>query len=190
MRQDTTGARPAWAVRLAAELDAADARAIALTRPLTVRQLNWKPSEQQWSVGQCLEHLAVSTELYLPPIADALTTASAGTVGEITPGWISRWFIRNFIAPSTTRAKAPSKITPGSSVDETIVERFLTGNRHTRALIERASAYDVNRLRFKNPFVPFVRFTVGTGLEIIAKHAGRHLLQAERVVQSQGFPAS
>jgi hypothetical protein len=32
-----------------------------------------------------------------------------------------------------------------------------------------------------NPFVPLVRFTVGTGVEIVWRHQHRHLLQAERV---------
>jgi hypothetical protein len=57
-----------------------------------------------------------------------------------------------------------------------------------RELIRRASSYDVNRIRFRNPFVPLLRFTVGTGLEIITKHEDRHLLQAERLKQSAEFP--
>ena len=56
-----------------------------------------------------------------------------------------------------------------------------------RQLISRASDYDVNHIRFKNPFIPFLRFTVGTGLEILSKHQSRHLLQAERVRQSSAF---
>ena len=36
-------------------------------------------------------------------------------------------------------------------------------------------------IRFRNPFIPLLRFTVGTGLEIVAKHESRHLLQAEGV---------
>jgi hypothetical protein len=69
-----------------------------------------------------------------------------------------------------------------------VLERFLRNNAAARQLIVRAGEYDVNRIRFRNPFVPVFRFTVGTGLEIISKHEGRHLLQAERVRQSVGFP--
>jgi hypothetical protein len=36
--------------------------------------------------------------------------------------------------------------------------------------------------------VPLVRFTVGTGLQIIARHNHRHLLQAERVIDLPDFP--
>ena len=41
--------------------------------------------------------------------------------------------------------------------------------------------YDLNRIRFKNPFVGIIRFTVGTGLEVMSRHERRHLLQAERI---------
>jgi hypothetical protein len=183
---------PPWCTRLLSELDANDARAIALAKPLTPEQLNWKPAPDQWSVGQCLEHLAIAIEVYLPPIADALASAHPGHgADEITPGWFGRWFIRNYIAPSpqTRRARAPRQITPVlSRVEPSILDRFLTGNRRARDLMTRAAGYDVNRIRFKNPFIPLVRFTIGTGFEITSKHESRHLLQAERIHSSPDFP--
>ena len=185
---------PAWCRRLLSELEASDARAIALARQLTPEQLNWKPAPEQWSVGQCLEHLAIANEVYLPPIADALEgSPPVGGAGEITPGWFGRWFIRTYIAPSpqTKRARAPRKITPVlSRVEPSILDRFLDGNRKMRDLVTHAAAHDVNRVRFRNPFIPVIRFTVGTGFEVTSKHESRHLLQAERVRQSPGFPAS
>jgi len=48
----------------------------------------------------------------------------------------------------------------------------------------RASPYGVNRIRYKSFFIPVLRFTVRTGLEIVTKHQSRHLLQAEREVVS------
>jgi hypothetical protein len=36
--------------------------------------------------------------------------------------------------------------------------------------------------------VALIRFTVGTGLEILTRHENRHLLQAERVRANPAFP--
>ena len=177
-----------WPARLTSELNASDDRARALAAPLSSLQLNWKPSPSSWSIGQCLEHLAIATEVYLPRIATALDRAPAGRVDEIRSGAPSRWFIRSFIAPSTIKAKAPGKIAPGSNVDAAILVRYLAAHRAARELVARAAGYDVNRIRFANPFVPLLRFTVGTGLEIISKHAMRHLQQAERVRNHPDFP--
>ena len=182
---------PRWCARLVSELDAADARAVALACGLSVAQLNWKPRADVWSVGQCLEHLCIANEVYVRPMAESLGGPPAGPVDEITPGWFGRWFIRRYIEPTTqrTRARAPRKITPAAvQIDPSILDRFIASNRAVREIIGRAREHDVNRVRFRNPFVPVIRFTVGTGLQIIARHNHRHLLQAERVVEVSDFP--
>ena len=178
-----------WNERLTAELRAADDRARLLVADLTPHQLNWKPSADAWSIGQCVEHLCVSNEIYLGPIAESLDRQQPDPVDEIRLGWFSRKFIRDYIAPSNKKAKAPSKIAPGvSAVEAAILDRFLRSNENTRKLMQAASHFDVNRIRFQNPFVPILRFTVGTGFEIISKHESRHLLQAERVKALSAFP--
>jgi hypothetical protein len=175
---------------LISELDAADRRAERLGKALTAAQLNWRPRPDAWSIGQCLQHLCVTNEVYLPAISTSLEDRRRSRVQEIVPGWFGRWFIRKFIAPSSegSRTSAPQKIVPDDQVEPSILESFLQSNRAARELIYRASDYDVNRIRFKNPFIPMLRFTAGTGLEIISKHQSRHLLQAERVRQSTDFP--
>jgi len=179
-----THALPRWCTRLIDEYTAADARAEALARPLTREQINWKPTPAAWSVGQCLEHLAAGNEQYLEAIEAALTrNLNTGPVQDVTPGAFTRWFIRAYMEPSpqTKRARAPAKIRPAPDVDSAILDRFLRTNERARALMRRASDYDINRIRFTNPFVPVIRFTVGSGFMILSAHERRHLLQAERV---------
>jgi len=100
------------------------------------------------------------------------------------------WFIRHFIEPSpqSKRAPAPPKIRPTAIVGLSVLDRFLSSNHVCRTLIADARNKDVNRVRFWNPLFKGIRFTVGTGLEIIAGHERRHLLQAERVRKSTNFP--
>lgn len=179
-------ASTAWAVRLISELDAADQRAKELVKGLTPLQLNWRPNPEAWSVGQCLDHLRATNEVYLPAISAPLTARPSVAVQDITPGWFGRWFLRNYIEPSSKskRTRAPKKIAPDTRFDSSILDLFLASNQTARELVRRASAYDVNHVRFKNPFIPVLRFTVGTGLEIVSSHQRRHLLQAERVKQA------
>src|SRR5690348_13447814 len=115
-----------WQRRLVADLDAADERARALAATLSMEQLNWKPEPHAWSVGQCLDHLCVSNETYIPPITDALKGCPVHPVDDITPSWVSRWFIRRYMEPRTDqpRARAPRRIQPTASrVDASILDR-------------------------------------------------------------------
>jgi len=188
MHSEPDSALPVWSRRLLAEFDAADRRAESVARGLTPEQLNWHPAQGAWSVAQCLEHLRVSSDVYLPAIGSSLERRPQGAAGEIRLGWFTRWFIRNFIAPGGPKARAPGKARPPSQVPATILEAFLASNQNARDMVRRASGYDVNRIRFKNPFLSLLRFTVGAGLQILATHQARHLLQAEGVRNSAGFP--
>ena len=181
---------PPWCLRLFRELNAANDRATTLAKTLTPGQLNWTPAPGVWSVGQCLEHLYVTNQVYLRPMSSSLEGRQPAVVHEITPGWFGRWFIRNYIEPSPKmrRVPAPRKIRPGARIEPDILDRFLDSNHRARDLVLRARNHDVNRIRFKNPFIPVIRFTVGTGLEIISKHQSRHLLQAERIREYLEFP--
>jgi hypothetical protein len=182
--------QPVWNVRLVDDLNASDEHAEKLVDGLDEEQLNWQPAPGCWSVGQCLEHLCITNEAYLHAIAAALKGRPDKPVGQIIPGWFGGWFIRNFIEPSpqSKRAPAPPKIRPAARVGLSVLERFLSSNRVCRTLIADARNKDVNRIRFWNPLIKGIRFTVGTGLEIIAGHERRHLLQAERVRNSTNFP--
>jgi hypothetical protein len=190
----TVDGAPRWCARLIADFSAADTRATTLAARLTRERVNWKPRPDAWSIGQCLQHLAISNDLYIDAIEAAMTRnlTTTGPVDEIAIGALSRWFIRSYIAPSpqTKRARAPKRIVPAAAIDENVLDRFLDSNQRIRAIVRRAGDYDVNRIRFRNPFVPVIRFTVGTGFELLARHEERHLLQAERVRQAPGFPAA
>jgi DinB superfamily len=181
---------PAWSARLAFELSANDQTAQALAAGLTEEQLNWQPALGSWSVGQCLEHLCRTNEAYLKSISAALKDKPDSPVEQITPGWFGRWFIRSFAEPSpnSKRVSAPPKIRPAAHVELAVLDRFLSANKSCRELIVRTRGKNINRIRFWNPFVPGIRFTVGTGLEIVTSHERRHLLQAERVRDSVNFP--
>ena len=182
--------QPAWHERLRENLSVNDEAAKKLVAGLNEEQLNWQPAPGRWSVGQCLEHLCNTNEAYLPAIVEALREKPDAPVEQIVPGWFGGWFLRNFIEPSPQgkRVPAPSKIRPTARVGLPVLERFLSGNQACRQLIQDARSKDVNRIRFWNPLVKGIRFTVGTGFGIIAAHERRHLLQAERVRNSEKFP--
>jgi hypothetical protein len=183
---------PAWSTDLLQQLDDRDAHARRVVQGLTVAQLNWKPEPMAWSIGQCLEHLSISNEVYTEPIVTALHGRPPRPVERITLGWFASWFLNSYIEPDTqkAKAKAPRKIKPvASHLDLSILDRFLASNAKVRAAITLARDVDVNRVRFRNPFVPIIWFTVGTGLLLLVRHDRRHLLQADRVRANPAFPA-
>ena len=174
----------AWSARLSFDLNGIDQAVQALVLGLSEEQLNWQPAPGAGSIGQCVEHLCITNEKYLSAMEAALQGKPDEPVEEIRPGWVSRWFLKNFVEPSPTgkKVRALGKIRPASHVSLAVLGRFLAGNKACRELIVRTRSKDVNRIRFWNPLAPGVRF------EIIASHEQRHLRQAGQVKDSGSVP--
>jgi len=185
----TSGSLPADLQKVVSDLDAADREAQRLVAGLSEDQLNWQPGGgTAWSVGQCLDHLAQANAVYTTALLDAVRrskAASAPRKGPISPGWFGRWFIREMEPPPRRKMTAPRKATPSAryGVAE-VLKAFVAAHDRVRFLIAESRELDLNRIRFKNPFVGVIRFTVGTGLLIIGAHDRRHLLQAGKVLEA------
>ena len=165
-------------------LNARDAEARELVGGLGEAQLNWQPNGgAAWSIAQCLDHLARTNAIYTGALRNAVQRAApVPRRGAIQPGRFARYFIRAMDAPARRKFKAPKKVLPeGSKTGEEILAEFLAAHQQTRSLVMECAELDLNRIRFKNPFIGFLRFTVGTGLLVMAAHDRRHLWQARQV---------
>lgn len=167
------------------ELDRTDQEARQLVSSLSEERLNWHPSLTAWSVAQCLDHLGQINSAYIPALQAALRPVdrdSGGPYEPIQPGWFGRWFINAMEPPPRRKFKSPAKGKPGlhKSGDE-VLSVFIASHNELRSLIHEAREVNLNRIRFKNPFVSLLRFTVGTGILIIGAHDRRHLWQAKHV---------
>ncbi|HEY8559601.1 MAG TPA: DinB family protein [Pyrinomonadaceae bacterium] len=158
---------------------------------LNTDQINWKPSEAGWSIGQCFEHLIKSNELFF----DEIDRIAAGTRRHsLLENWspLSSFFGKLLISSlekDERKLKAPtSKIVPPSAVDEKIIDKFLA---HQTKLIEKIKTtgnVDWRKTIVTSPFMKLVTYKLEDGYKIIAVHEKRHFRQAERVLQAENFP--
>jgi hypothetical protein len=170
-----------------------ETNATELVAGVSAEQANWQPNEgRSWSVCQCLDHLAKTNVAYAAAMQNAMSNSSAAyrtRTTKITPGWFGSMFFRKIGPEAKTRYKAPGIILPSQRGDiAEVLQSFLKSHEPLRGVIEGGATVDLNRVRFKNPFVPLVRFTIGTALMIITAHDQRHLSQLQRVKEAQGYP--
>src|SRR4051812_44727503 len=170
-----------------------DRRAEELVRDLDDERLNWRPDERSWSIAQCLDHLNVGSLVYLGPMREALERARrkrAVRRGSIRPGVFGRWFVATLEPPPKRRLPAPKKIVPALRKGKAeVMEEWRRAQVSVKDLLREAAGFDLNGTRFVNPFIPLIRFSLGTGFQVLPTHQRRHLWQAERVRANPRFPA-
>ncbi len=179
-------ALPAELQGLLDAIDACERDAQTLVADLSEQELNWqqRPGET-WSVGQCLDHLAVMNVFYVPgfvPLVERARGASAGPFRGLASSAPGQWFINSFEPPVKRRMKSPKQVVPRSAVSrDGIVEAYKNSHASYRALVRASAAVDVTRVKGPNPFFSFVPMRVSTVLKIIPAHDRRHLWQAQNV---------
>lgn len=178
---------PADIVALEEALNAAERDARALVAGRTEEQGAWRVEPGSWSVAECLDHLATANRVYLSamqPAADRALQQGRRRRVPAQPGLIGGWFVRSLEPPAKafSRRKAPRSIEPRTSPAlADAVRAFLASQDEVRTFLRSYADIDLAGVRFPNPFVRGIRFSLATGLHVIAAHERRHLWQAWRV---------
>src|SRR5688500_7209137 len=110
--------------------------------------------------------------------------ARAATQRTRAAGMMGGWFVRSLDAPVKPRfkMKAPAKIVPRESpaLADAAAQFFAIQNQ-VRVFLRKYADIDLAGVRFPNPFIRGVRFSLATGLHVIAAHDRRHVWQAWNV---------
>jgi len=157
----------------------------ALAEGLTEERAAWRAQPGSWSVAECIDHLATANRVYLAamqrPAAQALSSDRRRRRPAM-PGMIGGWFVRSLEPPVNIKTKNPKKITPRTSPPfADAMQAFLASQEEVRRFLQTYAGIDLAGVRFPNPFVTGLRFSLATGLHVIAAHDRRHLWQAWNV---------
>ena len=145
----------------------------------------WRAEPGSWSVAQCLDHLATANRVYLEsmrPAAERARQQGRHRRGPAVPGVIGGWFVRTMEPEPRHKLKAPKKIVPRPSPPlRDSADQLFAAQDDVRKFLHTYADIDLAGVRFVNPFVALIRWSLATGLHVIAAHERRHLWQAWNV---------
>jgi hypothetical protein len=167
------------------ELLHARERARAVCKGLSAVTWALRPSADAWAIGECLTHLNITSEKFIPLIDDAIRDGRARKVegnGPYSKGVIG-WALQRFLEPpykiktNTPPAFIPVHVDPMSET----LERFDYLQQEVQVRIDRSAGLAVDRLRIVSPFEARMKYNLYAAFSLIAAHQRRHLWQAEQV---------
>ena len=168
------------------ELNEATRRAWTLVQNTEGRLFTVRPSNAAWSAAECIAHLNVSSEMFLPVLDAALDDARKRALLSDRPpkmdvlGRVLRWFLEPPIrqrvkttapfVPRSVRAKAEA-FAEFASLQEKLVDQ-----------LHRARGVDLRKIKIISPFDRRVRYNVFSAFRIVVAHQRRHLWQGEQAL--------
>ena len=169
------------------ELDEATRRAWSLVHSTDGRMFTVRPHPSSWSAAECIAHLSMSTEMFLPVISAAMDEARRRGLKPRPPrmdllGRTLRWFLE---PPIRQRVKTSAPFVPKAvRAKADAFAEFAALQGKFAELVNRAREVDVTRVKIVSPFDRRVRYNVYSAFRIVVAHQRRHLWQAEQAVAS------
>jgi hypothetical protein len=177
---------PTPVATLWAELERVRADVLREVEGLSQRQADWKPSAQEWSAGEIVDHLTIA-EIATGKLTTKLTREAAAAGAAAWPADLAAFTPLPTEPPS--RAEAPPVVWPtaGKPIGELIATMKATRQR-SRESIEKLATVDPRALRFKH--FRLGDLDLAQWWELQARHDGIHLAQLRDVKRAPGFPAA
>jgi len=182
----------AWLRNRLDEIEAIKRDVRELLDGLTDTQVRWRPDARGWSIAECLDHIVLAGEPYLPRIEQMVAeakTRSERRQPPLRPGMFAGWFVRSMEPPPRLRMKTFHAMEPGSprAVAE-VQSSFLALYDRLAQLLRSANGAAPHGARTTSPFLRLLRLTLDQAVGLLTAHARRHLWQARQVRHRPGFP--
>ena len=160
---------------------------------LSQMQINWKPSPDQWSVGQCFEHVMTTNDTYLPVLERVARGEHKTHIwARISPlsGFFGKMAISMLAPEGKRKFKAPSKLQPSSSnIEPGVVAKFAEHQARLASLLEATRGTNLGKVYIMSPVALLVTYSLSDAMLATIAHERRHFEQARRVTCAEGFPS-
>jgi hypothetical protein len=154
-------------------------------RSLNEQALNLKPDAESWSKLECLEHLNLYGDFYLPEMERSILHAKRPSWHVFKSGVIGNYFAK-LMQPKENgiikKMKSPADKNPAQSdLTVTTIDRFLKQMEHLLRLLEMAKRVDLTHTKTAISISKMIRLRLGDTMRFYVYHIERHVAQAERI---------
>ena len=170
---------------IVADLRSAERRLRALQERVPPDAWSQRPAPERWSPAECVAHLNLTSEAFLPLLRKGLEDARRLGRSQVRYRRdLFGWLIWRIVSPSgrfktrTAAAFVPSRDQPAHA----LVAEFERLQAEVIACVRAAEDVPIDRVKLVSPFDARARYNLYAAMTIIPRHQHRHLLQAERAV--------
>ncbi len=147
------------------------------------------PLPGKWSAKQCVEHLILTMDVYIPRITRAIESGVKSDEDQYPHGRFGKKFADSML-PKTEGGRTPQMktfkslqpgVTGASSID--VVMSFAEQMKTIKTLIQKSQYLDLKKARVTSAVGPILRFRLGDVYPFLLAHNERHIIQAEKAVE-------
>jgi hypothetical protein len=152
---------------------------------LSTEELNWRVAQDKWSILECLEHLNLYGDFYIPEIENRIEHSKNAPQERFRSGFLGNYFAKSMLPKKNlNKMKTFKNKNPiGSKLDKTTIKRFLLQQEQLLNLLEKSRTIDLNKTKTAISISKWIKLKLGDTFRFIIYHNDRHILQANKALE-------
>lgn len=155
---------------------------------LSESELNQRRTPKSWSILECIEHLNLYGDFYIPEIKNRIENARHPDRNEFQSSWLGNYFAESMLPGESgklNKMKTFKEMNPlGKKLDVSVLTRFLDQQHQLLKLLEMARKVDLSKTKTSISISKWIKLRLGDTLRVVIYHNQRHMLQAKAVLNA------
>ncbi|WP_025666369.1 DinB family protein [Aquimarina megaterium] len=150
---------------------------------LPIEKLNWRNTPESWSILECLEHLNLYGDFYLPEIENRMLTSKRKNVPVFTSGLLGNYFAKMMLPREklNTMKTFKDKDPINSDLDKRCIDRFIAQQHKTLELLDMARNKDLSKIKTSISISKWITLKLGDTFRVLIYHNQRHIAQCNKI---------
>ncbi len=144
----------------------------------------WKEDPMSWNILECLEHLNLYGDYYLPLIEHKIKNSKSTNDQTFKSGFLGNYFAQSMLPKAklnkmkTFKDKNPLN----AKLDkDTVIDRFINQQIQLLDLLEQARTVSLNEIKISTSISKLIKLKLGDAFQFYINHMIRHMKQIERI---------
>lgn len=152
-----------------------------------IAQLNYRKSNDSWSVLECFQHLNLYGRFYLPEIRSGINNRNQRVSELFKSGWLGNYFANSMLPKEKlNKMKTFKEMNPiNSNLNVEVIDEFLNQQTEMLDLLERAKSVHLTKTKTRISVSKFIKLRLGDTFRFVIYHNMRHIEQAKRMISYQ-----
>jgi hypothetical protein len=150
-----------------------------------LQTLTWKENEISWSILECVEHLNLYGDFYLPQIEIQIKNSTTNTESEFKSGILGNYFAKSMLPKEklnkmkTFKDKNPLN----AKLDKSVIDKFINQQIKLLELLTQSKNVSLNKVKIQTSISSLIKLKLGDTFTFFINHIKRHLYQIEKIEQ-------
>jgi hypothetical protein len=142
--------------------------------------LNYKENASSWSILECIEHLNLYGDYYLPEMEDNIANSKHEATAIFKSGVLGNYFAKQMLPKEgMKKMEAPKDKNPsGSQLEKSVIERFIKQQHKMLELLNKARHVSLTKTKTAISISKLIKLRLGDTFRFVIYHNQRHLAQA------------